>query len=179
MAKKSYNEKLNNSGDLPKVEFVGLDSKMAKRFGCGNMVIAAPIEYDEVMKRIPKGKLITSDEIRSYLAKKHNADFTCQLTAGIFINIAAHASQERENSGSKDITPYWRTLKKGGELNEKYPGGIDQQKMMLEMENHKVIKKGKGYFVEDYEKALYQLQRFLVSGSLVGCVAYGKTNLFF
>ena len=49
MAKKSYNEKLNNSGDLPKVEFIGFDNKMAKRFGCGNMVIAAPMEYDEVI----------------------------------------------------------------------------------------------------------------------------------
>lgn len=157
MAKKSYNEKLNNSGDLPKIEFIGPDNKMAKRFGCGNMVIAAPIEYDEVMKKIPPGKLITSEEIRIYLAKKHKADFTCQLTAGIFINIAANASQERENSGSKDITPYWRTLKRNGELNEKYPGGIDQQKMLLEMEDHEVIKKGQRYFVADYEKALYQL----------------------
>lgn len=158
MAKKSFNEKLNNSKDLPRVEFIGIDNKMAKRFGCGNMLIAAPIEYDEVMKRIPKGMLITSDEIRAYLAKIHGADFTCRLTAGIFINIAANASQERQSLGGKDITPYWRTLKKHGELNEKYPGGIDQQRMLLEMEGHEVIKKGKRYFVEDYKKALYQLQ---------------------
>jgi len=158
LVKKSFNEKLNNnSKDLPKVEFIGFDNKMAKRFGSGNMLIAAPIEYDEVMKRIPRGNLITSDEIRAFLARKHNADFTCQLTAGIFINIAANASQEREDLGDDDITPYWRTLKKGGELNEKYPGGIEQQKMLLEMEGHEVIKKGKRYFVKDYEKALYQL----------------------
>lgn len=157
MPKKSFNEKLHHSKDLPKVQFVGFDDKMAKRFGVGNMLIAAPIEYDEVMKKIPKRKLITSNEIRVFLAKRHNADFTCQLTAGIFINIAANASQERENRGSNDITPYWRTLKKGGELNEKYPGGIDQQKMLLEMEGHEVINKGKRYYVKDYEKALYQL----------------------
>lgn len=157
MVKKSYNEKLRNAGDLPKVQFVGYDDKMAKRFGCGNMLIAAPIEYDEVMKKIPEGKLITSEGIREYLAKKHKADFTCQLTAGIFINIAANASQERENAGSKDITPYWRTLKKGGELNEKYPGGIEQHKFLLETEGHTILKKGKRYFVKDYEKALYEL----------------------
>lgn len=156
MAKKSFNEKLNTSKDLPKVEFVGFDSKMAKRFG-GNMLIAAPIQYDEIMKTIPEGKLITSDEIRAFLAKNHGADFTCQLTAGIFINIAANASQERENSGSSDITPYWRTLKKGGELNEKYPDGIDQHRFLLEMEGHEIIKKGKRYFVKDYEKSLHQL----------------------
>ncbi len=159
MARKSYNEKLNNSGDLPKIEFVAPDNKMAKRFGCGNMLIAAPLQYDEVMKRIPEGKLITSEEIRAYLAKKHNADFTCQLTAGIFINIAANASQERETGGGKDITPYWRTLKKGGELNEKYPGGIELQKALLEMEGHEVAARGKRYFVKDFAEKLYRLDK--------------------
>jgi len=113
------------------------------------MVIAAPLEYDALMKKIPEGKLSTSEHIRNYLAKKYQADFTCPLTAGIFINIAAHASQERENQGIKDITPYWRTLKKDCELNEKYPGGIDHQKVLLEMEGHEVINKGKRYFVKD------------------------------
>ena len=158
MARKSFNEKLNNTKDLPKIQFIGPDDKMAKRFGCGNMLIAAPIEYDEVMKKIPQGKLITTDEIRAYLAKRYKADFTCQLTAGIFINIAANASQERENSGSREITPYWRTLKKGGELNEKYPGGIDHQKYILETEGHEIIKRGARYYIKDYEKALHQLE---------------------
>lgn len=154
MPKKTFNQKLQSSGDLPKVEFIDFDNKMAKRFGCGYMLIAPPIEYDEVMRKIPEGKLITVYEIRAYLSKKHNADFTCQLTAGIFINIVANACQERVNSGSRDITPYWRTLKKDGELNEKYPGGIDQQKMLLELEGHEVIKKGKRYYVKDYMNSL-------------------------
>ncbi|QNO14165.1 MGMT family protein [Alkalicella caledoniensis] len=157
MAKKTYNEKLQNSKDLPKVEFIGYDDQMAKRFGSGNMLIAAPIQYDEAMKKIPKGKLTTSIEIRDYLAKQHHADFTCQLTAGIFINVAANASEERENQGSTDITPYWRTLKKDGELNEKYPGGIEGQKALLEAEGHEITKKGKRYFVKNYEEAIHKL----------------------
>lgn len=157
MPKKTYNEKLNNPGDLPKVEFISPENNMAERFGSGNMVVAAPLEYDEIMRRIPKGKLVTADEVRAFLAKKHNADFTCQLTAGIFMNIAANASKERESMGSSDTIPYWRTLKKNGELNEKYPGGVDQQKFMLELEGHEIVKKGTRYFVKDYTKALYQL----------------------
>jgi len=157
MARKTYNEKLNNSGDLPKIQAVGFDSKMAKRFGTGNMLIAPPLEYDEVMKKIPWGRLITVNEIRAFLARKHGADFTCQLTAGIFINIAAHASQERAASGGNDLTPYWRTLKKNGELNEKYPGGIEEQKLLLEMEGHEVISKGKRYYVKNYQQALFEL----------------------
>ena len=119
MARKTFNEKLNESSDLPRIEHIGPDNKMAKRLGTGDMVIAAPREYDEAMKKIPEGKLTTSKEIREYLAAKHHADFTCHLTAGIFINIAANASQEREEKKEGNITPYWRTLKKDGELNEK------------------------------------------------------------
>ena len=97
--------------------------------------------------------VITSDYIRRYLAKKHGADNTCPLTAGIFINIAAKASIER----GADETPYWRTLKKDGELNEKYPEGIDGQKFHLEIEGLTVIQKGKRYFVKDYVDKLFQL----------------------
>lgn len=155
MSRKTFNEKLNFSKDMPKIEDIGPENKMAKRYGGGRMLIAAPLEYDEIMKQIPEGMLITSDEIREFLAKKYNADFTCQLTAGIFINISANASVEREREGKGNLTPYWRTLKKNGELNEKYPGGIDKQKLLLEMEGHEVINKGKRYFVKDYEKALH------------------------
>lgn len=149
MAKKSFNEKLNDSKDQPKIIEV-TDVKAVARFGGPKMLIAPPLAYDAIMKRIPAGKLMTSDRIRSYLAKEHQADYTCPLTAGIFINIAAKASEER----GVDETPYWRTLKKDGELNEKYPGGIDAQKARLEMEGHTVIQKGKRYFVKDFEDKL-------------------------
>lgn len=156
MTKKTYNEKLHNTKKLPRVEFIDYDEKMAKRFGSGNMLIASPIEYDDVMKHIPPGKLTTSENIRIYLAKKHHADFTCPLTAGIFINIAANASEERKTFGDdNDLTPYWRTLKKNGELNEKYPGGLDNQRYLLESEGHQIIKKGNKYFVIEFEKALH------------------------
>ena len=156
MARKSFNEKLNNSGDLPKIEEL-TDPKAIERCGGVKMEIAPPLDYDEIMRKIPKGKLITSVEIRKFIAKKYSADFTCPLTAGIFINIVANASRERELERSKDLVPYWRTLKKDGELNEKYPDGIDGQKLALEMEGHEVIQKGKRYFVKDYEKNIQKI----------------------
>ena len=153
MARKSYNEKLNNSGDLPKVETIS-DPKYQARYNSQTMLIAAPLQYDAVEKRIPLGKVTTSAHIREHLAKRHGADVTCPLTAGIFINIVAGASEERQG---QDITPYWRTLRAKGELNEKYPGGIDSHKLLLEEEGHTIIQKGKRYFVKDYETNLYDL----------------------
>lgn len=54
----------------------------------------------------------------------------------------------------------WRTLKANGELNEKYPGGIESQKEKLEAEGHAILSKGRKnirYYVKDYEKVLFAL----------------------
>jgi len=112
------------------------------------------MEVDEIMKSIPKGKLITINEIRAAIAKKHGATIGCPITAGIFAWVAAHAAEEQKMKGEKNITPYWRTLKAGGVINEKYPGGVEAQKQLLEKEGHKVVKKGQKYVVVEYEKAL-------------------------
>lgn len=58
---------------------------------------------------------------------------------------------------SDDETPYWRTLKANGELNAKYPGGIEAQKEKLEEEGFTIIQKGRKnvrYYVKDYEDAI-------------------------
>ena len=150
MAKKTFNEKLHTAGDLPKIIDI---SEMPCSDKWGNkMLVAEPMAYNNVMIKIPKGKLTTTEDIRAYLAKKAGADVTCWMTAGIFTNIVANAAVERG-----DDLPWWRTLKKGGELNEKYPGGIDAQKQLLESEGHKVIQKGKRFFVENYAEKLFKL----------------------
>ena len=152
MAKRSFNDKLHDSADMPKISILE-DSKAIALYGGTRLLIAPPIAYDTIMRRIPAGKLITSDRIRAHLAVRFGADSTCPLTAGIFINIVAKASIER----GTDETPFWRTLKKDGELNEKYPEGVEGQKKRLEMEGHTVMQKGKRYFVKDYEKSLTTL----------------------
>src|SRR4030066_623257 len=149
--KKTWCEKLNENKGLPKVETI--TEKMSKRWGKGTVVIPAPVEVDIIMRTIPKGKVTTINEIRAALAKKHNATIGCPITTGIFAWIAAHAAEEQKQKGNFNITPYWRTLKVKGFLNEKYPGGVNVQKDLLEREGHKVVQKGKNYVVLDYEKS--------------------------
>ena len=113
--RKSWREKLANDHGLPKVAPV--PGKMTKRWGAGVMVIPAPREVDGLMRRVPLGRVTTINELRAALAKKHKADLTCPITTGIFAWIAAHAAEEAAAAGRKRITPYWRTLKTGGQLN--------------------------------------------------------------
>lgn len=150
--KKSWVEKLNDSKGLPHVQVI--TGKMSKRWGTGTVAIPAPLEVDELMRKVSKGKLTTINEIREAIAKKHNATIGCPITTGIFAWIAANATEELKQEGKKDTTSYWRTLKTGGTLNPKYPGGVEGQKKLLETEGHKVIQKGKNFVVVDYEKAL-------------------------
>lgn len=153
--KKSWREKLADAKGLPRVEKI--TEKMSKRWGEGTVVIPSPLEVDEIMKKVPKGKVITINEIRSLLARKHGATIGCPLTTGIFAWIAAHAAEEEAGEGRKKITPYWRTLKTAGILNEKYPGGIEGQIRKLESEGHRILKKGKKFTVENLPRALIQL----------------------
>jgi alkylated DNA nucleotide flippase Atl1 len=128
---------------------------MSARWGKGTFVIPAPREVDAIMKQVPKGKLITIDEIRQKLAAKHKATIACPITTGIFAWIAAHAAAEAEAQGAKKFTPFWRTLKTGGEVNPKYPGGIDDLRERLEEEGHTIVQKGKRFLVADFEKKIF------------------------
>ena len=61
------------------------------------------------------------------------------------------------SEGEKDITPYWRTLKSKGELNEKYPGGVETQAARLEAEGHTIDRSRKPPRVADFENTLVEI----------------------
>jgi len=151
MSKNTWREKLVKRNDLPRV--VPIPAKMQSRLGTGTMVVPSPVEVDEIMRQVPRGKLITINDIRARLAQQHGTDTACPMTTGIFAWIAAHAAEEAAAEGADEITPYWRTLKAGGELNPKYPGGVEHQKRLLESEGHRVVQKGKKWVVENLEAA--------------------------
>lgn len=154
--KKDFNAMLHRDAGMPKVQWVTDEATVAK-YGGHRMYFAPPITYDEIMRRVPRGQVLTVGTIRDFLARENGADFTDPITAGIFVSIAAWASHQRET----DPTPYWRTLKANGELNPKYPGGVEAQKALLEAEGHAILQKGRKnirYFVQDYEKVLFALK---------------------
>lgn len=150
--KKSWQQKLRDNPGLPKV--APINEKMRRRWGMGTVVIPAPIEVNEIMRQVPEGNLNTINEIRAKLAYKHGATIGCPMASGIFTWVAAHAADEAARQGLPDITPYCRTLKSGGVLNEKYPTDIDNIKFLLEREGHRVILKGKKYLMVNYERFL-------------------------
>ncbi|UCG83141.1 MAG: MGMT family protein [Dehalococcoidia bacterium] len=158
----SWREKLEDSKKFPKI--LQFDPK----FPCGralqkmgarpgdSVVLPPPLEVDEIMRNVPRGKLITLNEICRQLAARHNTDYCCTLTTGIFVMTAANAAEQARSEGEKNTTPYWRTLKMNGELNEKFPGGAEAQRELLEQEGHVPVRRGRKYVILDYESYLVE-----------------------
>ncbi|MEO0091764.1 MAG: MGMT family protein [candidate division WOR-3 bacterium] len=164
--KKTWLQKLEDKKSFPKV------IKLEKHKPCYNalykmgvkqgdpVVLVNASEIIPLMSKVPKGKLITIREICQKIAKNHKVKGCCTLTTGIFIMTIANAVQEAINNKEKSkLTkiPYWRTLKAEGFLNEKYPGGLEAHKKLLENEGHKIIARGKKYQIADFEQSLIQL----------------------
>ena len=97
------------------------------------------------------------NQIRERLARDFKADSTCQITTGIFIRIVSEVAEEDLRAGKKQVTPYWRVLREGGYLNEKYPGGVEAQAARLKAEGHVIESKGKKLVAKDFGKCLQKL----------------------
>lgn len=152
--RKTWQEKLLDSKDLPKV--VKIEGRMSRRWGTGTVAIPAPREVDALMRKVPRGKVTTINHLREAVARRHGATIGCPITTGIFAWVAAHAAEEAAVQGRKDLTPWLRTLKSNGELNDKYPGGAANQARLLKAEGHAFLP-GQGKKppqVKDYEKRL-------------------------
>ena len=106
------------------------------------------------MRRVPEGRLATVFGIGEQLARDHGATIGCTVTTAIFASMAAQAAAEDRAAGGEAATPYWRTLKADGEINLKYPGGLEELMRRLEAEGHTVVQRGRRYFVEDFELKL-------------------------
>ena len=149
---KPWRDRLTGYPGLPEIK--PIPERMQPRHGTGTIVIPSPREVDEAMKRVPEGRLVTVLGISEGLARGHGTTIGCTVTTAIFASIAAQAAEEDRQAGCAPITPYWRTLKVNGELNLKYPGGLEDLMRRLESEGHVVVQRGRRYFVEDFEKKL-------------------------
>lgn len=152
---KSWQEKLKEqSKKLPRI--VDTPKRMEKRLGKGKMLIPKPLDINDLICKVKKGKLVTQAQIREKLAEEFKVNVTCPITTGIFVRICAEAAEEEKRKGEKRICPYWRVIGPDGSLNEKFPGGVKVQTKYLRGEGYTILP-GKGKkppTVKDFEKHL-------------------------
>ena len=138
---------------------VQVPKKWQRQYGTGTMLIATPKLVDALMRKPPRGRLITIRAMRERLAKDYKADSTCPLTTGIFVRVVSEASNEHLESGKKRVTPFWRVVRDDGSLLEKFPGGVQAQAKFLRKEGHSIVPaRGKKVpRVKDLERSLIRL----------------------
>ena len=150
----SWRQKLQKEAKI-----VDVPPSWIRRYGTGKMLIPRPLDLDALVRKVPKGKLVTKDQLREKIARDYKVCATCPLTSGLFIRIVAEAAEEDIREGKADITPYWRVIKPDGSLNEKFPGGVERQAARLREEGH-IIGPARGRKlprVVGFEKCLQEL----------------------
>ena len=150
-----WREKLAAYKGLPKVQ--PIPERMRGRHGEGTIAIPSPQEVDAAIRLLPERSLATLEQLASHVARQHGATIGCTVTTSIFAALVAKAADADERAGASTVTPYWRAIRNNGELNPKYPGGIDNLMARLEAEGHVVVQRGKRFFVEHYRRKLANL----------------------
>jgi alkylated DNA nucleotide flippase Atl1 len=154
MPTKSWREKLQGYAHLPQVK--PMPAALIPRLGQGTIGLPSPLMVMRLMQAVPQGRLVTMAELSDTVGRQLKASCGCTVTTAIFAALASQAAHEAEQAGDKAHTaPYWHVLKIGGELNAKYPGGIEGLSQRLEAEGHQVVQRGKRYFVQDFEQRLF------------------------
>jgi ABC-type uncharacterized transport system ATPase subunit len=131
--KKTWLDKLNETKE-PKIKRIDID--FADIPAGSNMFIATPKIIDKYIQEIGLGKRIDTKTLRKDLAIAHNADYTCPVTAGIFLRIVAEANYEKLQQGKnvEEITPFWRVIEPNSVLAKKLTFGQDFLLQQIEKE---------------------------------------------
>ena len=102
----------------------------------GRMLVSSPDEMATVLRWIPRGRVLTLGTLRAYLAARHDADYTCPMSTGLFLRRLANAAETGDDSGAGAVGPIptWRVVHDDGKLLAKLPGGAERQAALLEGE---------------------------------------------
>lgn len=131
--KKSVREKLDRPAQI-----VDMPADWEKRFGKGKLLIPAPADLEDLVKRIPRGRVTTQRALGDELAQRSGARASCPITTGIFLSLIAQAAAEDEAAGRRRVTPWWRVVRPDGKLWDKSPGGTATQAQRLREEGVEV-----------------------------------------
>lgn len=121
---KSWTEKFARP---PKPDISRLGKPYAGHAEGEMMLIPTPAVVAAYVESIPKGESRTMPQLREALAATHRADFTCPLTAGIFLRIASEHAWEQHQNGRPlaSITPFWRVVDVKSPMAKKLACGVD------------------------------------------------------
>ncbi len=118
-------------------------------YPAGRMLIASPRVVADEVRSVPSGRVITLSALRERLARRFDADYTCPMTTGIFLRVAAEAALEE---GLSEMLPVWRVVREDGACLEKIAGGPGRQAERLRAEGVDVAQRRTRFVVADLSR---------------------------
>ncbi|HZU86732.1 MAG TPA: MGMT family protein [Anaerolineaceae bacterium] len=126
---------------------VDIPNSRARFFGCsGKMLLPSASTVTALIQKIPQGSLITTYQLRVVLANQFNVQAACPVTI-------MKALKEIAQTPNTNI-PYWRVIKKNGELIAAFPGGVEHHAEHLRMEGFSIGGIGKKQTVINFIESL-------------------------
>ena len=131
---------------------VSIPKTMEQYFGCsGKMLKPSPTTVALLIMKIPEGRVVTIDAVCKKLAREFKTEIACPATTEKSLCLAA-----TESVTENTRLPYWRVLKKNGELIRKLPNGGEGHAANLMKEGHKIVSTSKSKGLKDFESVLHQ-----------------------
>jgi hypothetical protein len=135
---------------LPQDVIVEMSETQAKSLGTsGKMLLPCPATVEALIQQIPATKLMTIELLRKGLATQFNVDATCPFNTKLCLRALA-------NDSTKTI-PYWRVVKKNGDLLAYFPDGVEGHATRLREEGFTVDTTGKSPRVKKVTANLVEL----------------------
>ncbi|MBN8617383.1 MAG: MGMT family protein [Anaerolineae bacterium] len=126
---------------------VDIKENQVRFFGTqGKMLLPAPATVANLVRTIPRHKLLTTDLLRSRLAHQFNVQGTCPVTTRKALKVIALDSLA-------DV-PFWRVVRQDGGLLPQFAALHLSQAAHLEEEGFTIVSKGKSLFVQGYRHHL-------------------------
>ena len=121
----------------PQTDVIVAIEKHRERYfgGAGNMLIPCPATVAAQIRQIPEHQLMSKELLQERLAEQFNVRVTCPFAT-------KKALQALAQDGNQ-ATPYWRVIKKNGELLSYFPGGVEGQAECLRKEGFTIDTTGK------------------------------------
>ena len=112
----------------PQTDVIVAIEKHRERYfgGAGKMLLPCPATVAAHIRRIPEHQLMSKELLQAMLAEQFKVQVTCPFaTIKALQAISQDASQ---------AVPYWRVIKKNGELFSYFPGGVEGHANCLRQE---------------------------------------------
>jgi alkylated DNA nucleotide flippase Atl1 len=136
--------------ELEHDEIIEISPARQRYFGTtGKMLLPCPATVAALILKIPAGRVATSEQLRSRLARDFNVQVTCPVTTQKALKVIAKDSSQ--------VVPYWRVIKKNGELLRHLAGDIDRQVASLASEGIAIDSTGKTPRVVNFKQCLAEL----------------------